>query len=134
MPHDLIKAKVLSLVKWCFNRESQTYLCMSDKVGVFSNKKYDSYTCCTGTELCEAFTFLMEKLWAIWWNGIPPRPFIFMKFYYITIDVCVPHFYDLSTLVGCWSSISIRRSIYKFLNACPFEFTAIAVSGKVECS
>ena len=25
LPHDLIKEKVLSLVKWCFNRESKTY-------------------------------------------------------------------------------------------------------------
>ena len=47
LPHDLIKAKVLSLVKWCFNRESKTYLCTSDKAGFFSNKKYDSYTCWT---------------------------------------------------------------------------------------
>ena len=27
LPHDLIKAKVLSLVNWCFNRESKSYLC-----------------------------------------------------------------------------------------------------------
>ena len=52
----------------------------------------------------------------------------------ITIYVCVPHFNDLSALVGCWSSVSIRRIIYKFLNACPFDYTAIAVSGKVERS
>ena len=31
LPHDLIKAKVLSLVKWCVNRESETHLCTSDK-------------------------------------------------------------------------------------------------------
>ena len=31
LPHDLVKAKVLYLVKWCFNRESKTYLCTSDK-------------------------------------------------------------------------------------------------------
>ena len=29
LPHDLIKAKVLSLVNWCFNRESKSYLCTS---------------------------------------------------------------------------------------------------------
>ena len=45
-----------------------------------------------------------------------------------------PHFYDLSALVGCWSSVSIRRIIYKFLNVCPFDYTAVAVSGKVERS
>ena len=42
LPHDLIKAKVLSLVNWCFNRESKSYLCTSLKAGLFSNKKYDS--------------------------------------------------------------------------------------------
>ena len=51
LPHDLIKAKVLSLVTWCFNRDSKTYLCTSDKAGFFSNKKYDSYKCWTCAEL-----------------------------------------------------------------------------------
>ena len=69
MPHDLIKAKVLSLVKWCFNRESKTYLCTSDKAGFFSNKKYDWYTCWTCTEICEAFTFLMENIY-VQFDGI----------------------------------------------------------------
>ena len=63
MSHDLTRAKMLSLVKWCFNRESKTYLCTSDKAGVFSDKKYDSYTCWTCTELCEAFTFLVENIY-----------------------------------------------------------------------
>ena len=35
LPHDLIKAKVLSLVNWCFNRESKSYLCTSLKAGFF---------------------------------------------------------------------------------------------------
>ena len=60
---DLIKAKVLSLVNWCFNRESKTYLCTSVKAGFFSNKKYDSYKCWSCAELCEAFTFLMENIY-----------------------------------------------------------------------
>ena len=60
--------------------------------------------------------------------------FIFLIYFYITIYVCVPHFYDLSALVRCWSSVSIRRIIYKFLNVCPFYCTAVAVSGKVERS
>ena len=63
LPHDLIKSKILSLVKWCFNRESNTYLCTSDKAGIFSNKKYDSCACRTCTELWEAFTFLMENIY-----------------------------------------------------------------------
>ena len=30
--------------------------------------------------------------------------------------------------------VSIRRIIYKFLNVCPFDYTAVAFSGKVERS
>ena len=62
LPHDLIKTKVLSLVNWCFNRESKTYLCTSDK-GAFLATKYDSYKCWTCTEICEAFTFFMENIY-----------------------------------------------------------------------
>ena len=43
-------------------------------------------------------------------------------------------FFDLSALVGCSSSISIRRIIYNFLNVCPFDYTAVAVSGKIDRS
>ena len=63
LPHDLIEAKVLSLVNWCFNRESKSYLCTSFKAGFFSNKTYDSYRCWSCAELCEAFTFLMENIY-----------------------------------------------------------------------
>ena len=45
-----------------------------------------------------------------YFNGCP---YIFLIYYYITIYVCVTHFYDLSALVGCWSSNSIRRIIFK---------------------
>ena len=40
-------------------------------------------------------------------------------------------FYDLSAWVGCWFGVYIRRFIYKFLNACPFDYTAFAESGNV---
>ena len=40
-------------------------------------------------------------------------------------------FYCLSALVGCWSSDYIRRINYKFLNVCPLDYTALAVSVKV---
>ena len=45
----------------------------------------------------------------------------------------VSHFMT-SILVGCWSSVSIRRIINKFLNACPFDYKAVAVSWEVERS
>ena len=57
--------------------------------------------------------------------------FYIFLIYYITICVCIPHFHDLSALVGCWSLVPIRRFIYKFVNVCPFDYTAVAVSGKV---
>ena len=45
-----------------------------------------------------------------YFNGCP---YIFLIYYYNTIYVCVPHFYDISALVGCWSSVYIRKIIYK---------------------
>ena len=58
-----------------------------------------------------------------------------------TTKIDIPHllslfftYLDLSAMVGCWSSVSMRRIIYKFLNVCPFDYTAVAVSGKVERS
>ena len=61
LPHYLLKAKVLSFVKWSINRESKTYICTSDQAGFFANKKYESYWTCT--ELCEAYVFLMENIY-----------------------------------------------------------------------
>ena len=46
----LSKGKVLSLVKSRYNRESKTFLCTSDKVGFFSNKKQKR-----STEGCSKF-------------------------------------------------------------------------------
>ena len=59
---------------------------------------------------------------------------IYFWYAIILLYVCVPHFYDLSALVGCWSSVSIRRIIYIFLNVCPFDYKAVAISGEVERS
>ena len=39
--------------------------------------------------------------------------------------------YDLSAWGGCWFVVYLRRFIYKFLNVCPFDYTAVAGSGKV---
>ena len=51
-------------------------------------------------------------------------------FYYTCICSGIT-FKDLSALVDCWSSFSIRRIIYQFFNVCPFDNIAVAVSGKV---
>ena len=54
---------------------------------------------------------------------------IFYDIFFITKDVCVLHFYDLSDLVVCWSEVSLRRIIRNFLNVCTFDNTDFAVSG-----
>ena len=40
--------------------------------------------------------------------------------------------YDIFIIspVGCWSSFSIKRIIYKFLKVCPFDYMVVAVSWK----
>ena len=40
-------------------------------------------------------------------------------------------FYDYSAWGHCWFGVYIRRFIYKFFNVCPFDYTAVAGSGKV---
>ena len=40
-------------------------------------------------------------------------------------------FYYLSAWCGCWFVVYIRRFIYKFLNVCPFDYTAVSGRGKV---
>ena len=66
---------------------------------------------------------VQTALSTVYFNG---RHKIVSIYFYNTLHVCAPHFYDLSTLVGCWSSVYIRKIFIKFLNVCPF-----AVSGKV---
>ena len=43
---------------------------LQTKLGFSSNKNYDSYKCWTCAEVCEALTFLMEMICAIWKHGI----------------------------------------------------------------
>ena len=50
----------------------------------------------------------------------------------VLCSTCIrTHFYDVSALVACWSSVSISRIIYIFLNVFLFYFTAFVVSEKV---
>ena len=66
-----------------------------------------------------------------YFNGCP---YIVLIYYFITIYICEPRFYDLPALVGCLFSVSRRRIIDKFSNVCSFDYTAVAVSWKVEHS
>ena len=40
-------------------------------------------------------------------------------------------FYYLSAWCGCWFVVYIRSFVYKFLNVCHFDYTAVAGNGKI---
>ena len=57
--------------------------------------------------------------------------YIFLLYYIYHLCFTCIDFYDLSAWDGCWFVVYIRRFIYKFLNAYPFDKTAAAGSWKV---
>ena len=57
--------------------------------------------------------------------------YIFLLYHIYHLCFTCIDFYDLSAWDGCWFDVYIRRFIYKFLNVCPFDYTAVAGSGKV---
>ena len=87
------------------------------------------FTCQSGLLSIWTWARVQTARSTAYFNGCP---YIFLIYYYITSYVCVQHFYDLSALFGCWSSVSIRRIIYNFfLDMCPFDNTAVAVRGRL---
>ena len=52
--------------------------------------------------------------------GSHPRPYL-----------CFATPLNLPAWRGCWYVVYIRRFIYKFLNVCPFDYTAVVGSWKV---
>ena len=59
------------------------------------------------------------------------RFYIFLLYYIYHLCFTCIDFYYLSAWGGCWFVVYIRRFIYKFLNVCPFDNTAVAENGKV---
>ena len=57
--------------------------------------------------------------------------YIFLLYYIYHLCFTCIDFYDLSAWDGCWFVVYIRKFIYKLLNLCPFDYTAVAGSGKV---
>ena len=74
--------------------------------------------------------FRRVELSLLWWKSLYIFDILFLSPLYIYTCLC-NIFYGLSALVGCWSLSFIRGIIYKFLNVCPFDYTAFVVSGKV---
>ena len=56
--------------------------------------------------------------------------YIFLLYYIYHVHFTCIDFYDLSAWGGCLFVVYIRRFIYKFLNVCHFDYTAVAGSGK----
>ena len=107
--HMILSKQVLSLVNWCFNRESKTYLCTSVKAGFFSNKKYDSYRCWSCAELCEAFTFLIENIRGLF------KMFCYERLFIRKNNVCLTDFVHKysSFYHTCTCEISKESSKYQ---------------------
>ena len=57
--------------------------------------------------------------------------YIFLLYYIYHLCFTCVDFNDCSACGGCWSVVYIRRFIYKFLDICPFDYKAVAWSGKV---
>ena len=57
--------------------------------------------------------------------------YIFLLYHIYRLCFTCIDFYDLSAWGGCWFDVYIRRFIYECLNVCPFDYTAVAGSGKV---
>ena len=56
--------------------------------------------------------------------------YIFLLYYIYHLCFTCIDFYGFSAWGGSWFVVYIRF-IYKFLNVCPFDYTAVAGSGKV---
>ena len=74
------------------------------------------------------------SLWT--WARVAQPTYMDVPIYFwykmILLYMFVYHIFITSAFVGCWSSVSIRRIIYKFLHVCPFDYTVVAVSGEVD--
>jgi hypothetical protein len=62
LPHDLIKDKLQTLIRWAFDREGKTYLATNTRTGFFSSNNYKSYKMWTCLELCKALCFLLDNI------------------------------------------------------------------------
>ena len=62
LPHNLIKDKLIELIKKTFRREEKTFIACNDHRAFFSNSEVDHYTMWTCTDVCNALTFLLDNI------------------------------------------------------------------------
>ena len=73
---------------------------------------------------------LGQRTLAIWVLSKYSLYIVLLYFIYHLCFTCID-FYEFSTWGGCWFVVYIRRFIYNFLNVCPFDYRAVAGSGKI---
>ena len=59
---DFLKSGTLTLVNWCFNRESKTYLCTSDKTGFLATRSMTRIN----VDLALSYVKLLLSSWKIY--------------------------------------------------------------------
>ena len=81
LPHDLLKLKVLSLVNWCFNRESKTYLSISNKAVFLATRNMTVWHSLSFVKLwlssCIRYMYNLKawyiiKYWGLLWAQTAP--------------------------------------------------------------
>ena len=62
LPHDLIKLKLIDLIKKTFSREQKSFLACNADRAFFTNDRINHFTMWTCSEVCESLTFLLDNI------------------------------------------------------------------------
>ena len=62
LPHNLIKDKLIDLIKRTFQREGSPYLACSDRNAFFTSEKPKKYHAWSCQNVCDALTFLLDNI------------------------------------------------------------------------
>ena len=63
LPHNLIKDRLIPLIKKTFAREESYFLACNKEKAFFTNENFDHYTMWTCAEVCAALTFLLDNIY-----------------------------------------------------------------------
>ena len=64
LPHNLIKEKLINLIEWTFQRETELYLACNDRRAFFTSEtKYKRYTLWSCQTTCDALTYLLDNIY-----------------------------------------------------------------------
>ena len=63
LPHNLRKEKLNDLIEWTFHSEDSLYLACNVRNAFFTSEVHKNYTLRTCQKVCEALTFLLDKIY-----------------------------------------------------------------------